>query len=95
MAMTMKSVNPMANKARINAQLGMMTGLWMAFAKLPNKMSKSKKDEWKSKTVCFVYQHSTTLMTPVLSILVDGVDCDRQNYRGFVTWSTSIEVESI
>ena len=52
MAMTMKSVNPMANKARINAQLGMMTGLWMAFAKLPNKMSMSKKDEWKSKTIC-------------------------------------------
>ena len=43
MAMTMKSFNPMANKARINAQLGMMTRLWMAFAKLPNKMSKSKK----------------------------------------------------
>ena len=72
MAMTMKSFNPMANKARINAQLGMMTGLWMAFAKLPNKMSKSKKDEWKSKTVCFIYQQPTTLVSPVLEYQLTG-----------------------
>ena len=42
MMMTMESINPATNKARINTQIGKMTGLLMMLAKLSDKMSKSK-----------------------------------------------------
>jgi len=42
MTMPMKSINPATNKARINTQIGKMTGPLVVLAKLSNEMSMSK-----------------------------------------------------